>query len=568
MGYISFRKIAESINKRVITVGNGSTSVMLFHSNNPSMRSNSRRAFLKSAGAAGALGTTALAGCIGFDDDDGEELDLDEEIHFVIPTSGANPDRNDLGHLIVENMEAIGFDVDLEELDFDTHVNQAIVEHEFDVSLLGWGGTPERIDPHIFLMDMHHSGFTDPGGRNSPGYENPDYDELAEAQAQEVDEDARRDLVFEAQEMLADDQPRCYIANEGGDHPYNSERLESVNPTLGEGLNGFWNFMNAQPADGVEQVTFGYSADIISLNPMQDMATPDRQFIRLIYDQLYRFGEEGEPIPWLAEDDPEISEDGTEFTVTIREGHTFHDGEEVTIDDVVFSYELFGEFSPTYSIYLEAIEEMETDGNQITFHLSEPDATFARNALAQIYIFPEHIWGDIGDPTEEGDDEYIGSGPYEFVAWEREVEMQLARFDDHFHPPNIEMLIRVPGDEATIMDEIEAGSLDMAGEDPTPTQADRLEGEDHVDLVSFDAIGHAKLAYNMRNDHMDDVHIRRAISYCVPKEAFVEDIRGGMGSVTHSPIAPVLEDWHNPDVREYTEDLDAAREELREGGYL
>jgi peptide/nickel transport system substrate-binding protein len=531
------------------------------------MCSHSRRSFLRSVGAVGAVGTASFAGCVGLDDDEGELEDV-PEIQFVMPTSGANPDRNELAHLVADNMEEVGFDVEREELDFDPHVDQTVGGHDFDVSLLGWGGTPERIDPHIFLMDMHHSNYTDEGARNTPGYENPDYDELAEAQAQEVDEDERRDIVFEAQEMLAEEQPRCYIANEGGDHPYNTENLESVNPTLGEGLNGFWNFMDAEPADDADQITFGYSADIISLNPMQDLATPDRQFIRLIYDQLYRFGEEGEPMPWLATDEPEVNEEGTEFTIEIREGHTFHDGEEVTVDDVEYSFELFAEHSPTYSVYLDPVEDIETDGNEITFHLSEPDATFERNALAQIYIFPQHVWEDIDDPTEQDDEEYIGSGPYQFVDWEREVEMQLERFDDHFEPPNIETLIRVPGDEDSIMDEIESGDLDMAGNDPTPTQADRLEEEDHVDLVSFDGVGHAKLAYNMRRDHMDDVHIRRAISYCVPKETFVEDIRGGMGTVTHSPIAPALEDWHNPDVREFTEDLDAAREELEEGGHL
>ena len=534
------------------------------------MRSNSRRSFLRTVGAAGVIGTTALAGCAGIDEDD-EDVDVGEEfpeIQFVFATAGTNPQRNELAHMIADNMEDLGFEVDRQEREFDPHVQQTVIEHDFDISLLGWGGTPERIDPHIFLTDMHHSDFTMEGGRNTPGYENPDYDEIAEAQAQEVDEDARRDLVFEAQEILGEDQPRTYIANEGGDHPYNAERLDSVNPTLGEGLNGFWNFMNAEPADDVDQVTFGYPSDIISLNPMQDMATPDRQFIRLIYDQLYRFGEEGEPIPWLAEDDPEISEDGMTFTVTIREGHEFHDGEEVTIDDVEFSYELFAEYSPTYSVYLDPIEEIETDGNEITFHLSEPDATFARNALAQIYIFPEHIWSEIDDPTEQDDEDYIGSGPYQFEAWEREVEMQLSRYDDHFEPPNIETLIRVPGDEGALVDEIEAHELDMLGSLPTPTQAARIDDDPDLGLASWDAIGHVKIAYNMRRDHMDDPYVRRAIGYCVPKEDFVEDISGGMGTVTHSPIAPVLEDWHNPDVRQYTEDLDAAEAELEEGGYV
>ncbi len=531
------------------------------------MSSHSRRSFLRNVGAAGAVGSAALAGCVGVDDSDDDVGEEFPEIQFVYPTSGSNPDRNEIGRFIVENLEELGFEVDEQQLDFDPQIQQATVDLDFGLNLSGWGGTPERIDPGIFLYDMHHSSNTGEGERNGAGYENPAYDEIAEAIMEETDQEARRELVMEAQEMLAMDQSRCYIANEGGVHPYNSERLESVNATLGEGLNGFWNFLEAEPAAGVDQVTFGYSSDIFSLNPMQDLTTPDRQFIRLLYDPLYRFDDVGSPTPWLAVDEPDVSDDGTSFTVEIRD-HTFHDGEEVTVEDVKFSYELFAEYSPTYQTYLDPIEEMETDGNEITFHLDRPDATFASNALGQIYVFPQHIWEDIDDPVNQDDEEYIGSGPFQFEAWEREVEMQLLRFDDHFEPPNISRLIRIPGDEDALVDNVEAHEIDMLGVNPTTTQIDRLEEDDEVELAEFDAIGHAFMNYNMRRDHFKDVHLRRAISHCVPKTEFVESIRGGQGTVTHSPIAPAVEEWHNPDVDEFDGDLDAARAELEEAGYV
>ncbi len=534
------------------------------------MTSNSRRRFLQTIGAAGAVGTAALAGCFGVDDDEDDVEVGDEvpELQFVFPTSGSNPDRNELGGFISENLEELGFEVDRQELDFDPQIQQATVDLDFGLNLSGWGGTPERIDPGIFLYDMHHSSTTGEGGRNGAGYENPDYDEIAEAIMAETDQEARRELVMEAQEWLAMDQSRCYIANEGGVHPYNAERLESVNPGLGEGLNGFWNFMEAEPADDVDQVTFGYSSDIFSLNPMQDLTTPDRQFIRLLYDPLYRFDEGGIPTPWLAVDEPDVSDDGTTFTVEIREGHTFHDGEEVTTEDVKFSYELFAEYSPTYATYLSGVEDIETDGNEIIFQLEEPDATFASNALGQIYVFPMHIWEDIDDPVNEDDEDYIGSGPFQFDDWEREVEMQLSRFDDHFEPPNIERLIRVPGDEDALVDNIESYEIDMLGVNPTTTQIDRLEDDENIGMAQFDAVGHAFMNYNMRRDHYKDVQLRRAISHCVPKTEFVEEIRGGQGSVTHSPIAPAIEEWHNPDVDEFDGDLDAARETLEDAGYV
>ncbi|MXV61670.1 ABC transporter substrate-binding protein [Natronorubrum sp. JWXQ-INN-674] len=533
-----------------------------------------RRSVLKGAGVAGVTGlTVSLAGCTGDGDDsdvEGADEIADEvpEIHLVAPTAGTNPFRNELASIVAENWEEIGFDVDLEELQFGAHVDQVVVQQDYDASLLGWGGTPERIDPHTFIYDMHHSDNTQEGGRNTPGYANDEYDELAELQVTQVDEDERQQTVYEAQEIIAEDQPRTYIANEGGYHPYASARVTDVDPTLGEGLNSFWNMTSATPTDD-DTVRFGYPSEIISLNPMQDLATPDRQFVRLIYDQLYRIGPDGFPQPWLATDDPEIEDDGMTYTVEIRDDLTFHDGEDLTIDDVEFTYNLYAD-SPTYSGLVEIIDEIDTSGNEITFHLEEQYAPFTANVLGQVYIFPEHIWGDVGpDELADFEDEnWVGSGPFQFRDWERQAELQLEAFDDHFETPNADNFIRIPGaDTAQLVNDLEAGQIDMVGAVPQPTAVDRVRDDDDLDLAEFEAIGYAMIEYNMRNEPLDDRHIRRALSYGVPKEEYVEFIRDGMGTVTHTTISEHNEFWHNPDVEEFYEDLEAARQELADGGY-
>ncbi len=534
----------------------------------------SRRNFLRRAGVAGAAGVTvALAGCADDDGADGpdgaDELgDQLPEINFVIPTAGANSFRNELGRITAENWEEIGFEVDLEELEFGAHVDKAVVQQDFDASLLGWGGTPERIDPHTFILDMHHSSTTGEGGRNTPGYENPEYDELAELQVTQPDEDERQQTVYEAQEIIARDQPRTYIANEGGMHPYASARVENVDPTLGEGLNSFWNMISVTPLDG-DTVTMGYPSEIISLNPMQDLATPDRQFVRLLYDQLFRIGPDGLPRPWAAADDPTIEDDGETYTVEIRDDMTFHDGEDVTIDDVEFTYELYAD-SPTYSGLVEIIDEIDTSGNEITFHLDEPFAPFTANVLGQVYLFPEHIWGDVEpeDLADFQDENWTGSGPFQFEDWERQSELQLRAFEDHFETPNTERFIRIPGaDVSQLVGDLEAGQIDFLGAIPQPATLDRIEEDDDLDAAVFEAIGYAKIAYNMRREPYDDVAVRRALSYSVPKEEYVDFIRDGMGTVTDSTISEHNEFWHNPDVEQFRLDLDAAREELADAGY-
>ena len=538
-------------------------------------RDTQRRTLLKQTGAVGATALAAgLAGCTDSPDDTADVDGADElgepvpEIDFIIPTAGSNPFRNELGPLIAENWREIGFEVAIEELQFSAHVDKAVVEQDFDAHLLGWGGTPERIDPHTFIYDMHHSDNTDPGDRNTPGWENDEYDELAELQVTQVDEDERQETVYEAQELIAEHQPRTYIANEGGFHPFASSRVENVDPTLGEGLNSFWNMTSATPVDS-DTVRFGYPTNIIDLNPMRDLATPDRQFVRLIYDQMFRIGPDGLPEPWLATDDPVIEDDGLTYTVELRDDLTFHDGEPLTVEDVVFSYDLYAD-SPTYGALVENIDEVQPSGNEITFHLDEVFAPFTANVLGQVYIFPEHVWGDVDrDEIEDfEDDNWTGSGPFEFRDWERGAELQLTAFDDHFATPNADEFIRIPGEDTSqLINDLEAGAVDMVGAVPQPAAMDRIDDDPDLGLAEFGAIGYVFVEYNQRREPFDETAVRRALSYGVPKEEYVEFIRDGMGTVTDTTISEHNEFWHNPDVEEFREDIEAARAELADAGY-
>ena len=550
----------------------------------------SRRRLLK-AGATGVAGlTVTTAGCISLgddDDDDGDdngETTPDEdvfgaeeladpvpELDFVMPTEGSNAERHELSLEAADMFEEVGFRINRRQYDFETQVSIALVEHDFDINVIGWGGTPERIDPHTFIHDLHHGHESNigPGGRNSPGYDNPEYNEIADAQFIAVDMDERQELVHQAQEILARDQPRTYIANEDDMHAYRHDNFENIVPTMGEGLNSFWNLIEATPLGDRDTLRFAYPTEVTSLNPMRDMATPDRQWVRVIYDRLYRVTDEGIPTPWAAADDPTFEDDGETVVVPLREDMTFHDGEPVTPEGVKWSFEYFGEHSITYGARMDEVEEVTVTGdNELTFHLEQAFAPFVANVLAQIYIFPQHIWEDVEDPVEFEDPDHIGSGPFVFDEWELEQELRLNAFEDHFNPPNADRVIRVPvADTSTMAGMLEEDAIDMFGATPSVTAQNRLEDDPDITNVFAPTIAFFKFAYNMRREVMQDVHLRRALSYCVPKEAYVEDMLGDVGTVTHSPIAEVNEFWHNPDVEQFNLDLDAARQELADAEY-
>ena len=539
----------------------------------------SRRDLLRATGAAGVVGLgVTTAGCIEMGDDDDDEIQGAEELadpvpelDFVMPTEGSNPERHELALTAANNFEEVGFEINRRQYDFTTQVEVALIDHDFDINVIGWGGTPERIDPHTFIHDLHHGAESNvgPGGRNSPGYDNPEYNDIADEQFVTVDIDDRQELVHDAQEILTRDQPRTYIANEDDMHAYRHDNFENTEPTMGEGLNSFWNIINATPLGDRDTLRFGYPTEIGSLNPMQDLATPDRQWVRLVYDRLYRVNDEGVPEPWAAADDPTFQDDGETVIVPIRDDMTFHDGEPVTAEDVAWSFDYFGEHSVTYGDRMDEVEEVNVTGDyEVTFHLEQAFAPFVANVLAQIYIFPKHRWEDIDNPVEVDDEEYIGSGPLVFDEWDLEVELRFDAFEDHFHPPAADRVIRVPiADVSTGVGMLQEDSLDMLGATPSVTAQNTLEDDENVTNVFAPTIAFFKFAYNMRNEVMQDVHLRRALSYCVPKEEYVEDELGGVGTVTHSPIAAVNEFWHNPDVEEFNLDLDAARQELADAEY-
>ncbi|MGM0606182.1 MAG: ABC transporter substrate-binding protein, partial [Halobacteriota archaeon] len=317
----------------------------------------SRRDVLKkSTGAAGAGLALTVAGCLG-DDDDGETGGAGqpvETIELIVTTADYDPVRYEFGQLIADQWRELGFEVEVNPLAWNQIVDQAMTQQDYDAFTLNWAGRAERIDPDVFCYDLHHSSQTDEGARNFVNYENSEYDEAAEEQRRLYDPDDRQDAVYRCQEIFAEDQPRTPIANQLQAMPYNSDRLDEVVTMMGEGLMSFWTAIESVPADGVEQVRLGYPSDVNNLNPADGAATHDTQTMRLIYDRLVRINKEGLPEPWLATDVTEV--DQTTISVTIRDDQQWHDGEDLTVEDVKFSFEYMDEYSAVLGAATDPIE--------------------------------------------------------------------------------------------------------------------------------------------------------------------------------------------------------------------
>src|SRR5699024_8668590 len=113
-------------------------------------------------------------------------------------------------------------EIRFEPIDFNVLVDRLYGDSMDSVDLwtLSWSGRAERVDPDIFIYSLFHSDNIKPGSNNLHGFVDDEFDKLAEAQRVEVDPDKRRDIVFEAQEVLADGIPLITLYVEELAHAY------------------------------------------------------------------------------------------------------------------------------------------------------------------------------------------------------------------------------------------------------------------------------------------------------------------------------------------------------------
>ena len=335
----------------------------------------------------------------------------------------------------------------------------------------------------------------------------------------------------------------------------------------------------------------------------------------LIFDSIVRMDENLEPQPLLAES-WEISDDELTFTFFLRDDVTWHDGERFTAEDVWLTYQFianpfsfsaktdylaplvgFSEMSAKVSDLDVQLDNEEIDEDQwneqvemayeewkakdaieivddytISFHLDFPSGSFL-TISTEVGVIPAHILGDVNLMEEDlSEHEYarnpIGTGPFQFVSWERGDHWILDAYDDHFagRPYLDRVIFRVIPDETTRISELARGNIDKAYSVPF-AELDYLEAQDNVQILTGPSLGWDMINFQLERHFFDDVRVRRAVAHAFDKASAVEAIYEGRRPVAHGPFNPAFDWAHNPDVTKYEYDPDRAVELLEEAGF-
>jgi len=492
-------------------------------------------------------------------------------VEIFTTTESYDPIRYEGAFIIADAWEELGLDVSVRPMEFSTLLDRFYSEQDFDTTILGWSGRVDRLDPQFFLGTLD-SRQAELGANNPGGYDNPDYDALYDAQGAEFDIDARQEIVHEMQDLYVGDAPVVVLFNRDEVVAYNNTTFENMNAMAGEALYSEWVPMEAQPLGDRATLRIGGPQEPDNVNPLASTSVWGWKWMRLYYDRLVRLSPDVEPVPWAASSVDPV--DDVTIDVTLREGMTFHDGEPLTAEDIVFTFNYYMDSDYNYfDSYLAAIDSVEqTDDLSVRFNLREPSAPFATITLSQIPILPQHLWEGIENPGDLTPDEIptVGSGPFVFDRYDRGEFMSITTNPDHFHADEIavdavEFLIYA--DAEGVFTALQTGQIDMTAWRLEPGQIPLAEENEELTVVSVPDFGYYHMTFNTRREPFDDRAVRRALSMAMDRERMVNVLLDGRGEVGTSIIAPVNAFWHNAFVERFDYDLDAARAELEEAGY-
>ncbi len=380
----------------------------------------------------------------------------------------------------------------------------------------------------------------------------------------------------------------------------------------GGGLDPVRDRVEVDPADIVEggDLTFGLGAGIDSFDPAYSTSAPARNAQLIVYESIVTQDAAGEVYPWLAEswtleetnaiDDrvsaysdymvdaetdsegnivsdnqiiisdtenqrilttaeaPDAVEDGTfgmRFRAELHEGVTFHNGEEMTAENVIGGYRVYANSDNAAQTFDSFLHAEKVDDYTVDIYAQVPDAEAESQLPVEVYP-TEHIedYPDTGaDPRN--DRTPIGTGAYRFEDFTTEEFADFSKYEDYWledigldakewwdgpdefpdGPVIDNITIRIVTDDATRAGALNNNELDITYGLASTTFSDYRENEDFR-LSVTDAGAYNFLQFPVTQEPWDNEKLRRGINQMIPRQTIAENVYNGYRNPAYAPL--------------------------------
>jgi ABC-type transport system substrate-binding protein len=513
----------------------------------------------------------------------------------------------------------IGINADFKLLEFGDLINREFMNYDgktfendgFDISSFGWG---LGVDPDPF--SIFHSSSMVPVGNNITHWWCPESDRMLAKARVELDQEQRKEYLWRWQEIVADEKPYCVVYI-----PLNM--WASVEEF--EGFSGVIWTQNYDSSDwsipGKDTVVYATPAAVEGMLIWRWNSVYGYYCNANIFEGLWQNDENLNRVPLIADSaeagptivfaPSKLDEDSVAamepdvnkcvvnsnlaealvfpeyYDITIKQGVTFTDGEELTVEDIKWSmdaclspdtaFQGYGTFRDVYG-GSEVLDEY-----TLRIFVGMPHAAWLR--MCDVAILPKHVYGDLPITGEaaatawmESDinrgENVIGTGPYMFDSWEADQFWKLKKNPNYwgtqygFNEAQADFLIlRLIPERESARVALETGEVDMM-DTYYNLQAigQELEATEGIVLHTSEQFGYQHLHFNCRNPYLANKYVRQAISHCIDRKGIIDSLLNGYGVQGTNPVA--VPSWgYNTTIQPDPYDLAKARELMDKAGY-
>jgi peptide/nickel transport system substrate-binding protein len=298
-----------------------------------------------------------------------------------------------------------------------------------------------------------------------------------------------------------------------------------------------------------------------TLNPATTTSGGVHTASELMFNGLVGLDGNLEPVPELAES-WEVLEDGALYRFRLRDGVTWHDGQPFTSADVEYSFEevLLKLHSRTQASVGNALESITApDPRTVEFRFAQPYAPLLQQLdVTEAPIVPMHVYQGSDPATNPANQAPVGTGPYRFVSYTPGAEIRMAANPDYFEaglPYLEEVVMRVVPDDAAQVNALRAGEVDWLFGVPGPERA-AFEADPAFDTLQTSVNPGGSncimtVGFNLDRPIFQNLNVRRAISFALDRQQFVDRVLFGEGRVADAPISSGIPFAYAEDLENY-----------------
>ena len=314
-----------------------------------------------------------------------------------------------------------------------------------------------------------------------------------------------------------------------------------------------------QPRPMGNVIVLGTTNSATNLDPRVGTDEASQKIHQLIFNTLVHIDSQLRVVPELAEsiDHP----DELTYIARLRHGVLFHNGRELTSNDVVYTFRSF--LDPTFKgrsgayRVLAAVNPL--DAYTVQFKLKNPLKSFPVNLVMGI------VQAGSGAANARAP---IGTGPYRLKEFVPDDHVTLTAFDQYYagRPRNDGLILKVIPDDTMRGLELRKGSVDLIVNDLPPDIVWQLQREGRVRVETAPGTDYAYIGLNLNDPILRHVEVRKAIGYAIDRDAIVKYLRRGFAT-TAVGIVPPMSWAFERNVFDFTHDPAKAAQLLDAAGF-